>query len=367
MSTSSLGGRAALGVILQVLGVTALAQTSEPASTTVVVTACDPAADAFLGDATDARRAASATVPLDEPYKIGAVLKAEAPSPDMVVHERALFYLPTDQSSLLLNSVFGTLLLGPEKGLSGRSLRLSLDVKADAPGRDGAPAGHIDWIDIYRSGDERTLLVDFSDNQDATLAVMALVRGTGRIARTQNGIELTVAEGEFECSVSRPASAVLTLRAGTQNAVTVTAAGFGPPRSDPAIGDVMTAARGALVKASLLRDFASVAEETAEGSLEPPASGSPVTGGAALVFARVTEIVPRGTGFTSLSLAASSARAQGIFGTQSTAERFLGQNNAALAVVGARLQNTRVIANTTGGGALSISNEATPRFGLGRR
>jgi hypothetical protein len=118
------------------------------------------------------------------------------------------------------------------------------------------------------------------------------------------------------------------------------------------------------VQQSLLRDLVRVAESAAEGDIEPPARGSAVPIAAIATAVRVADIVPRGGGPTTFS--GSSAQSSSV-ATQggSTAEAFLTSGQAALAVVGARIQGTRIVGGTAGRAPLGVNNQFRRRFTLG--
>lgn len=273
--------------------------------------------------------------------------------PAPTITDAAMLYAPDEKFSLLLRSTQAELRLRPDDKQPPTSLVMYFNVRADAAG---------DFLDVYRSGPGRSLYIEFLDAR-SNVSVVVKVMGSGRLAAAPGGVEIRVADGSFVVMPS--GAAVDTLDAGGDNAATVTAGGLGPRRRDATIASEMAAARGGLIQSSLLTAFASIAEETAEGDLEPPGRGSPVVGGTTLVFARVTDIVPRGAGFASLALAASSAT-NAVGAAPSTAEAFLASGNAALALVGARLQSTRVVADPAGGG-LSINAQLGRRFTLGAR
>ena len=159
--------------------------------------------------------------------------------------------------------------------------------------------------------------------------------------------------------------AQLVLDAHGQNSVVLAADGtLSAPRRDDAIAAQLTADRRAVVQRSLLPELVRVAEAVAEGDIEPPTRGSRFAAVTVAPEVRIAEIVPRGGVAAILS---AGARTITVATAQSTAEAFLGSREAALAVVGARLERTRIIGNpATTRAPLSISRELRTPFLLGR-
>jgi hypothetical protein len=153
------------------------------------------------------------------------------------------------------------------------------------------------------------------------------------------------------------------LDAGGKNSAIVRAAALSEPARIE-VGGEMAATRSRVVQQSLLRDLVRVAESAAEGDIEPPARGSAVPIAAIATAVRVVDIVPRGSGVTSFSggtAPSSGVAAQG----GSTADAFLSSGQAALAVVGARIQSTRIVGGTAGRAPLGVNNQFRRRFTLG--
>ncbi len=122
--------------------------------------------------------------------------------------------------------------------------------------------------------------------------------------------------------------------------------------------------RSSIVQRSLLPDLVRVAEEVTEGDIEPPTRGAQIPVAAVAPQVRIPEIVPRGT---LASQVISGSQGFATRAVQSTAESFIGSDSAALAVVGARLQRTRITGSIVAGARapLSVNIELLRPFTIG--
>ena len=136
------------------------------------------------------------------------------------------------------------------------------------------------------------------------------------------------------------AAAERVLKAEGANGVIVAADGtLSPPQRVEGIAVTMASAQSVVIQRSLLPDMVRVAEEVAEGDIESPTRGAPTPVATVAPQVRIAEIVPRGS-IAAQIIAGAQAVVQAS--VPSTAESFLGSRSAALAVVGARLQRTRI-------------------------
>lgn len=298
-----------------------------------------------LGEVTDATTSASddAQLTMEDVVVVRLFVRTDPAS------MRAVLYSPKAQTMLVLNR------LGVDLKLTetGR-LEISLAREPEAEG----------WVDIYHDASALILI-------EISRATIGLERGSVRVEARANG-DMAVLVGAGRAGVT-PGDASggngVVLIAGQQNAITVSPEGqLSDLRSEEGTGVMMASARGAIIQKSLLPELVQVAERVAEGDIEPPARGSLVPPAAVAVTMRVRDVTPRGTLATQVI-----AGSQGITlgAVQSTAELFLGRGNAALAVVGARLQRTRIIGSPGTAGAtgapLTVSGELERRFTLIRR
>ena len=203
-------------------------------------------------------------------------------------------------------------------------------------------------------------------------ATIVLARGSVRVERVADGVQISVGDGRATVySGGLPAGGVaaltggVVLEAGGDNTVMVMAdAALSLAARVEQVADAMRSRRSAIVQRSLLPDLVLVAEQVTEGDIEPPMRGAQVPVAAVAPQVRIPQIVPRG------SLASQVISGSQGFATstvQATAESFIGSNDAALAVVGVRLQRTRITASfVAGAGApLSVNRELLRPFTIG--
>lgn len=241
------------------------------------------------------------------------------------------------------------------------------------------------YVDLYHQADAPAVRVlpmagaleealaadDFAERLDQLTRVMiGLKRGALRVLRTSAQGDASVAVAVGTAAVSGEANGGIMLDAAGKNRVLLTSAGaIGETDRLEGLLAQMHTDRSRVVQLSLLPEFVRVAEGVAEGDIEPPTRGSTVVAAAVTPPLRLREIVPRGGIVTRASVSTvGGAVARAV---QSTAERFIGERTggAALAVVGGRVERTR-ITGTSGAGAqrppLSISRDLSRRFFLGR-
>ncbi|MEP0845712.1 MAG: hypothetical protein HRF50_02700 [Phycisphaerae bacterium] len=241
------------------------------------------------------------------------------------------------------------------------------------------------YVDLYHQSDapavralpmagnleEALAADDFAERLDQLTRVMiGLKRGALRVLRTSAAGDSSVAVAAGSAAVSGEANGGIVLDAAGKNRVLLTAAGaIGQPDRLEGVPAQMQTDRSRIVQLSLLPEFVRVAEGVAEGDIEPPTRGSTVVAAAVTPPLRLREIVPRGGIVSRQSVSTvGGAVARAV---QSTAERFIGERTggAALAVVGGRVERTR-ITGTSGAGVqrppLSISRDLSRRFFLGR-
>lgn len=221
---------------------------------------------------------------------------------------------------------------------------LSVDVTAAEPGA---------WLAIVHSS-------------SAPLAVLNLPAASVGVPRAAIRAELVtgdawqIATTAGKVSLETQSGQTVALRA--DHVVRVSADGeLGAPGAEAGLLARLSQDQQAIVQASLLPDFVRVAEAVAEGDIEPPTRAGRVLAAVVAPVVEVKEIVPRG-GLASRIQSRSIVATAGA-PTRSTAEAFIGSGEAALAVVGARLQRTRVV-GTSGlfGRSLSISRDLSLPF-----
>ncbi len=190
---------------------------------------------------------------------------------------------------------------------------------------------------------------------------VTLARGAVRLTRTAPGAWQIVASDGQATVADGAASRVI--EAAGENQIAVGPDGLASPTSGGTGLDSLLTEQSRVTRAALLPDLVRVAESVAEGDLEPPTRGSRVAAAAVAPSVRVKEIVPRGSFVTRVDNRAVSSLSAAA--GQTLAETFIGSGEAALAVVGARLQRTRVVGvSGVGGSALSINRELTLPFTL---
>lgn len=210
-------------------------------------------------------------------------------------------------------------------------------------------------LDVYHDADSPPLTVLIND------ASVRIARGVVRIRAASDGqVEILCASGVAAIGAG---AAKIALESAGKNRVYLRGTSLSEAARVEVARDV-AATRSRIVQQSLLRDLVRVAESAAEGDIEPPARGSAVPIAAITTAVRVADIVPRGGGPTSFSgAAAQGSNVAGQGG--STAEAFLTSGQAALAVVGARIQATRVVGGAPGRAPLGVNNQLRRRFTLG--
>ncbi len=204
-------------------------------------------------------------------------------------------------------------------------------------------------------------------------AVVLLARGALRATRTDGGVELRVGEGSATVySGELPAGGAgelqgrqsVQLTAGGGNAVTVAADGtMTPAQAVEGIQPEMADFASGVVQRSALPFLVSAAEEVTEGDIEPPTRDTGIPVATVAPEVRIPQIVPRGSLATQVITGSQSFATTAV---QATAESFIGSGQAALAVVGARFQRTRITATgRTGSAPLSVNRELTRLFQIG--
>ena len=263
---------------------------------------------------------------------------------------RAVLYSEEARTMIVLNR------LGVDLKLDDGTGRVAISL-ARAPQDEG-------WVDIYHDADPIIYIY-------VSGATVGLGRGSVRIeAKADGNTAVIVGTGRAGVLPSDASGGIdVSLIAGRQNTVTISPeGGLSDHGVQEGAGVMMASARGAIIQLSLLPELVQVAERVAEGDIEPPSRGSLVPPAAVAVTVRVRDVTPRGTLATQIIAGSQGIIVQAV---PSTAESFLGGNNAALAVVGARLQRTRIIGSPGTAGAagapLSVSGELERRFTLGRR
>ena len=201
-------------------------------------------------------------------------------------------------------------------------------------------------------------------------ATVLLQRGSLRAERTADGVQVSVGDGQAVVYGGElPAGGVaaltdgVTLDAANGNSLTLAADGtLGDAVRIERVGASMLTLRSTIMQRSLLPDLVRVAEQVTEGDIEPPTRGAQIPAVAVAPQVRIPEIVPRGS-LASQVISGSQGFASGS--VQATAETFIGSGSAALAVVGVRLQRTRITRSFAAGGPLSISRELLRPFTIG--
>ncbi len=237
------------------------------------------------------------------------------------------------------------------------------------------PTDALGWVDLYHDADRPPVYVNIiGGSGDAApakrseaplLAKIGMFRGAVRVRRVSPDGGFEIVSGAGMANVVTMAEQRAALESGAKNQVLLAPNGVLSEldRREGITGE-MDAARSAILQQSVLPEFVRVAEEVAEGDIEPPARGSIVVAAAVAPTVRVREIVPRGGVVTRVAAGAVSSGRGGA--AQSTAEQFLGAGEAALAVVGARFERTRVTGATGLRPPLAINRELRSRFSLGR-
>jgi hypothetical protein len=214
------------------------------------------------------------------------------------------------------------------------------------------------WLDVYHDQDAPPVGLSVAG------ARVALPRGIVRMAAQGDAVVLWAASGQARVALADNREVALT--GGAENALTVAGgAAVGPAtRAANAEGAVFVAYQN-VVQASLLPDLVRVAESVAEGDIEPPTRAAAVAAVAVAPAVTVREIVPRGGTVSRITTGLQGAlRAAPI---QNLAESFLSSGQAAQAVVGARLQRTRVVSDAgSARSPLAVSPEVTRPFSIGR-
>lgn len=259
----------------------------------------------------------------------------------------------TGQRSALLTLSPVSIGLGVSR--AGFSIAQAEDGQLSVRPADAPPGA---WIDI--SSVSTPVLVLLGD------ARVSLASGALRIEYAADGWRAVLAAGTAR--VEKDGKPAVELDARGSNAALV--ASDGTPAAaarDEQFAAAWQAQRSGLVQRALLPDLVSVAEAIAEGDIEPPSRGSAVAAISVAPEVRISELVPRGGTAVTVTAGTSVSSAGGSIA--STAESFLSSRQAALAVVGARLERTRVVfaGNTSGSRApLAISPELGRPFTLGR-
>jgi hypothetical protein len=340
VSTSIRRAPAIAATLLAAANAFAAAQPEEPS---VRVTALSGPATITLGDQT------FAPLGSEQPLFEDEALPVSVQGPQG--RRQALLHVRSAGVSLLLDGLGVDLQARGDGGVSVR-------VNAGARGA----------VDVYHDRERPWTLITLPG------AWIGLSRGAVRIrpAQAAGSFEIIVASGsagvfagQAPAGEAAGGQAQLVLDADGQNSVVLAADGtLSAPRRDDAIAAQLTADRRAVVQRSLLPELVRVAEAVAEGDIEPPTRGSRFAAVTVAPEVRIPEIVPRGGVAAILS---AGARTVTVATVQSTAEAFLGSREAALAVVGARLERTRIIGNpATMRAPLSISRELRTPFLLGR-
>lgn len=212
-------------------------------------------------------------------------------------------------------------------------------------------------IDVYHDRDTPTLLLEgpgFS---------LGMQRGAVRILRNAGAPATDVIVIEGRASLIPTGKSGLVLDAAATNRVSVGADGSAsaPVRGDGAAAQ-MTQSRRSLVQSSLIPDLVRQAEAVAEGDIEPPSRGAAIAAVVVAPEVRISEIVPRGT--TAARVVSGAQQVGAASAPTSTAEAFIRTGQAALAVVGARLQRTRIVGATGAQVGLQASPEVSRPFNL---
>lgn len=260
---------------------------------------------------------------------------------------------PTGQQTALLT--LSPVSIGVGLSRAGFSLTRIEDGRISIRPADAPPGAAIDITTL-----NTPVLVLLGD------ARVSLTSGAMRVEYASDGWRLALASGQAR--LERDAVPAVELDARAANVVAVARNGApGSTSRDEQFPVAWQSQRSAFVQRALLPDLVSVAEAIAEGDLEPPSRGSAVAAISVAPEVRITELVPRGGTAVTVTARTSVASAGGS--VASTAESFLASREAALAVVGARLERTRIVfaGNTTGSRApLAISPELGRPFTLGR-
>ncbi|MBI5864685.1 MAG: hypothetical protein HZB38_09280 [Planctomycetes bacterium] len=307
-----------------------VAQTQKTADEiTVTVSALDPDAALSLGE---------------EPVGVGSVAGLYVGEP-----LRAEFKGAAETRSAILRSTslgLTMVIAGAATELElGEARRLTIRADAKTPGT----------LDIASDGGAVVLEV-------GELRA-AMERGQMRVAISPDAIVLTATAGAIAARTG--SAAAVHLSAEQNNTAEFRAGALGAPKRSAA--PPVAATRSRVVQRSLLRDLVRVAESAAEGDIEPPARGSAVPVLVAAPSLRVGDVVPRGGGVTTVTAAGAQSNAVAGAGV-STAETFLTSGQAALAVVGARIQATRIVGQPAGSSSpLGVNNQFRRRFTLGGR
>lgn len=251
----------------------------------------------------------------------------------------------------------------PDAGLTlvvtGLTLRLQLRAEDGGVDLTIDPSGQPGWVDVYHDREQPYLRMILAGG------MAGVRRGALRLTQlaAEGGFEIAVARGE--ANVAGAAGTEARLSAAAQNMVFLSPAGaLSPPGRRDALEAEMLRARGLIVQQSVLPEFVRVAEAVAEGDIEPPTRGSLVMAAAVAPAVQIREIVPRGGLVTRVAAGAVTGGRRAA--VQSIAEQFIGAGEAALAVVGARFERTRVTAASGLRPPLAINRELRSRFTLGR-
>lgn len=322
----------------------AVARQAQPAGTPeVIITALTEQAQATLG------REQQVRVRAREP------LTADSPVPFMLTGAEGA----AKQATLLLSGV------GVAITVDSTSIEMQLRRDCAVGVRAFTDGGNGGWVDVYSSNNGAVLLTFPGGN-------VVMKAGGVRLDRTERGVRVMVSGGQaLVFGGALPAEGVSELKNGTvlggdqANAVLVGPGGtLSAPEAAADAGATMRRATSLVVQQSMLPDLVRLAESVAEGDIEPPTRGTRVPVVSVAPEVRIPEIVPRG-GVAGQLLAGTQAVVSGSVRT--TAETFFASGNAALAIVGARLERTRIVGTPTGIGApLSISGQLTRPFTIGR-
>ncbi len=313
------------------------AQGTQPTGPVVRVTALGENASAALGTQTGETVGGQAELFLDEP-----LLLAVEPPEGEPGERRGIFRVAAAGLTLVLDGVDVEIAPREDGGLRLKLIESSAGT-----------------LDIYHERETPTLLIE------GTGFSIGLPRGALRIVRSAAGAAVEISASDGRASLIPTGRDGLVLDAAGANRVSIAADGAAasPARAEGA-AQAMASLRRGLVQRSLLPDLVRVAEAVAEGDIEPPTRGAAIAAAAVAPEVRISEIVPRGG--TTSRLAAGGAQVGGAGAAASTAEAFIRTGQAALAVVGARLQRTRIIGATVGR-TLTVNPQLSRPFSLGRR
>lgn len=345
-ATRSVRCRMRLLCTLSALAASAVAALGQTEGLKATLTALGDRTVATLGSQSPAVRGASDVATADAPLKLALAAPAGV----------------TPQAALRLS-----LGAAGDATIFVESATIEIRERSDAAAEvniafEGGAAG---TVDVYSALPEPAVLLITTAGGNVLLP-----RGNVRVKSSDGGIEISTSSGKAAVSGGalpdggvKALAGGQSLDAGAVNRIMLQAGGkLSEGKRVEDLSLAMARFRGGVVQRSLLPDLVKQAEAVAEGDIEPPTRGTKIAAAIAIEI-RIPEIVPRGGIVQAI---VSGARSATTAAARSTAEAFAGSQNAAEALIGARLLRTRVVGAPAGSSVpLTISNQIRRPFTLG--